>query len=95
MKYVLIIEDTGNNYSGFSPDLPGCIATGSSVEQTLQEWKEAAMFHIEAMDEYPQPKSLKHWLAEGAIASDSLSQNFYITEVDVQLPVWGMVAEEG
>jgi len=95
MKYVLIIEDSGNNFSAFSPDLSGCIATGGSVEETLQEWKEAALFHLEGLEDTPSPKGLKHWISQGVVASDKLGSNYYITEVEVESPVWGMVAEEG
>ncbi len=95
MKYVLIIEDTGNNYSAFSPDLPGCIATGSSVEETLQEWKVAATFHIEGLEDYPKPKGLKYWLSDEPLSTGYLSSNYYLTEVDVELPIFGMVADEG
>ena len=33
MKYAVVIEDAGCNYSAYVPDLPGCIATGASVEE--------------------------------------------------------------
>jgi predicted RNase H-like HicB family nuclease len=95
MKYVLIIEDTGNNFSAFSPDLPGCIATGSSVEETLQEWKDAASFHLEGLETFPQPKGLKYWISQEPLSSDFLGSNYYFTEVEVDIPVYGMVADEG
>jgi predicted RNase H-like HicB family nuclease len=95
MKYVLIIEDSGNNFSAFSPDLPGCIATGSIVEETLQEWKDAASFHLEGLEDYPTPKGLKYWLSEEPLSTDYLSSNYFFTEVDVEIPEYGMVAEGG
>jgi predicted RNase H-like HicB family nuclease len=95
MKYVLIIEDAAHNYSAFSPDLPGCIATGSSVEEALQEWKVAATFHLEGLEDYPTPKGLKYWLSDDQFSTEYLSSNNYFTEVDVELPIFGMVADEG
>lgn len=48
-KYVIIVEKAGNNYSAFCPDLPGCVATGSTVEETVDRMKEAIKFHIEEL----------------------------------------------
>ncbi|NUM36951.1 MAG: type II toxin-antitoxin system HicB family antitoxin [Candidatus Brocadiae bacterium] len=51
MKYAIIIEKGKNNYSAYVPDLPGCIATGSSVQETEHRIKDAISFHIEGMKE--------------------------------------------
>jgi predicted RNase H-like HicB family nuclease len=48
-KYVIIVEKAGKNYSAHAPDLPGCIATGKTVEETTRRIKEAIEFHIEGM----------------------------------------------
>jgi len=61
-KYLIIIEKTGTGYSAYSPDLPGCVATGKTREETENEMKEAIEFHIEGLrlngDEVPKPSSL-------------------------------------
>lgn len=61
MKYLVIIEATKNGFSAFSPDLQGCIATGSSKEEVEKNMKEAIAFHLEGMDEEgleaPEPHS--------------------------------------
>jgi len=61
MKYLVIIEETKTGYSAFSPDLPGCIAAGSSREEVEKNMKEAIAFHLEGMGqeglEVPQPHS--------------------------------------
>jgi len=49
MKYLVIIEETKTGYSAFSPDLPGCIAAGSSREEVEKNMKEAIAFHLEGM----------------------------------------------
>ena len=58
-KYAIVIEKTANNYSAFCPDLPGCVATGKSVEQTIKNMKEAIEFHLEGLKEnhLPIPES--------------------------------------
>ena len=48
-KYTVIIEKAKDNYSAFCPDLPGCIATGDSINETLQNMKEAIEFHLEGL----------------------------------------------
>ena len=49
MKYLVIVEETGTGFSAFSPDLPGCIATGSTRQQVEAEIAEAIGFHIEGL----------------------------------------------
>ena len=49
MKYAVVIEDAGCNYSAYVPDLPGCIATGASVEEAESEIRKAIAFHIEGL----------------------------------------------
>jgi len=51
MRYAIVVEKAGNNYSAYAPDLPGCIATGSSIEEAEQEIRAAIQFHIEGLRE--------------------------------------------
>jgi predicted RNase H-like HicB family nuclease len=51
MRYAIVIEKTASNFSAYVPDLPGCIATGASVEEVEAEIKEAIAFHLEGMRE--------------------------------------------
>ena len=51
MKYAVVIERAGANYSAYVPDLPGCAATGDEVEEVEKNIKEAIQFHIEGMNE--------------------------------------------
>lgn len=57
MRYALVIEDAGSNYSAYVPDLPGCIATGSTVEETESAIREAIEIHLDGMrsDNIPIP----------------------------------------
>ena len=58
MKFAIVIEDAGANYSAYAPDLPGCIATGSTVEETETAIREAIEFHLEGLrsDYLPIPR---------------------------------------
>ena len=58
-KFLIIIETAGSNFSAYSPDLPGCIATGDTREETERNMLEAVQMHIEGLreDNLPIPKS--------------------------------------
>ena len=66
MRYAIVVEKTENNYSAYVPDLPGCIATGQTIEETEKEIREAIEFHIEGLREdglvVPQPSSIVEYL---------------------------------
>ena len=51
MRYAIVVEKAANNYSAYVPDLPGCVATGSTIEETESQIREAIEFHIEGMIE--------------------------------------------
>lgn len=51
MRYAIVVEKAKNNYSAYAPDLPGCVATGFTVEETEREMREAIEFHIEGLIE--------------------------------------------
>jgi predicted RNase H-like HicB family nuclease len=61
MRYAIVIERAENNFAAYVPDLPGCIATGKTVEETEQQIREAIEFHIRSMREdglpIPDPSS--------------------------------------
>jgi predicted RNase H-like HicB family nuclease len=49
MRYATIIEKTSTNYSAYIPDLPGCIATGLTIEEVSAQIQAAISFHIEGL----------------------------------------------
>lgn len=51
MKYLIIIEPTNTGFSAYSPDIPGCIATGATEVETKQMMAEAISFHLEGIVE--------------------------------------------
>lgn len=58
MKCLIAREKANGNYSAYCPDLPGCVATGQTVEETRRNMKEAIKLHIEGLKEdgLPVPK---------------------------------------
>ena len=55
MRYAIVIENAGTNYSAYVPDLPGCVATGATVEETERAIREAIELHLEGMREDGTP----------------------------------------
>ena len=51
MRYAVVIEKTESNYSAYVPDLPGCVATGATVDEVESQIREAIEFHLEGMRE--------------------------------------------
>ena len=58
MFYAVVIEKSENNYATYVPDLPGCLATGQTVEETEMQIKEAIQLHLQGMweDSLPVPE---------------------------------------
>jgi predicted RNase H-like HicB family nuclease len=60
-RYLIVIEETSTGFSAYSPDLPGCIATGSTREEVEGEMHDALEFHIDGLrqagETIPEPRS--------------------------------------
>ena len=60
-KYLVIYEKARDNYSAYSPDLPGCVATGKTREEVEKNMKDAISLHIEGLEKdglpLPEPAS--------------------------------------
>jgi predicted RNase H-like HicB family nuclease len=54
-RYVVVYEQTPNNWSAYVPDLPGCVTVGDTREETEQMIREAIQFHIEGLREDGDP----------------------------------------
>ena len=55
MRYAVVIEKAQGNFSAYVPDLPGCVATGATVEDAEREIREAIEFHLSGMREDGSP----------------------------------------
>ena len=66
MKYLIVVEKTGTGYSAYSPDIDGCVATGSTKDEVEKNMKEAIEFHLEGLklekQEIPRPNSYSDYL---------------------------------
>lgn len=70
MRYAIVIEKADGNYSAYVPDLPGCVATGTTVEATESAIREALAFHLDGMREdgieIPVPSSRVEYIEVAA-----------------------------
>ena len=55
MRYAVVIENSGSNYSAYVPDLPGCIATGETLAEAEVAIREAIAFHLDGLREDGSP----------------------------------------
>jgi predicted RNase H-like HicB family nuclease len=65
-RYAIVIEKATSNFAAYVPDLPGCVATGASVEETESLVREAIELHLEGLREdglpIPEPSSLVEYV---------------------------------
>ena len=82
MRYLIVIEKTHTGYSAYSPDVPGCVATGRDREQAEREMRDAIQFHLEGLaaegEALPEPSSSSAYVevpAEGAADEGASRRN--------------------
>ena len=65
-RYAIVVEKAERNYAAYVPDLPGCVATGETVEATERLLREAIAIHVEGLREdgltVPEPSSIVDYL---------------------------------
>ena len=66
-RFLIVIEKAKRNYSAYSPDLPGCVATGTTKEETGKNMHKAIEMHIQGLLEdnlpIPEPQALAEYIA--------------------------------
>jgi len=78
--YMVVIEKGGNNFSAYSPDVPGCITTGKTLEETgktleetLGNMEDALCFHLEGLyedgDPLPEPRNPEDHIRDMDVAA--------------------------
>ncbi len=65
-RFLIIIEKGRENYGAYSPDLPGCVAVGDTVEEVERNMQEAIKMHLPGMIEdhepIPAPQTIAHYM---------------------------------
>ncbi len=66
-RFLVVIEKAGRNYSAYSPDLPGCVATGATRSEVQHQMHKAIQLHVQGMLEddqpIPEPTSFAEYMA--------------------------------
>jgi predicted RNase H-like HicB family nuclease len=69
-RYAIVVERAKKNYAAYVPDLPGCVATGATIEETERLLREAIELHVAGMREdglpVPEPSSVVDYLEVSA-----------------------------
>jgi len=76
MQFAIVIEKAANNYAAYVPDLPGCVATGATVEEVEARIREAIALHLDGLREdgcpIPVPESRVEYIEESSWLTDSI-----------------------
>lgn len=66
-RFLVVIEKANENYSAYSPDLPGCVATGATRQEAEENMHEAIEMHVQGLLEdglpIPQPQASAEYIA--------------------------------
>ena len=66
-RFLVVIEKADGNYSAYSPDLPGCVATGATRKEVEKSMHEAIQLHIQGLledhQEIPESSSFAEFMA--------------------------------
>lgn len=84
-KYLIVVEKSETGYSAYSPEVLGCVATGKTIDKTLDHMKAALTMHLRALleegEELPKPKGVQSYLEA---EKDSAGEDYFITHIAVE-----------
>jgi predicted RNase H-like HicB family nuclease len=63
-RFLIVVEKANGNYSAYSPDLPGCVATGETHDEVTRSMYEAIELHVQGLLEDGMPVPASHSFAE-------------------------------
>jgi predicted RNase H-like HicB family nuclease len=65
-RFLIVVEKAGSNFSAYSPDLPGCVATGATPEETKARMRSAIDMHVQGLREdhlpIPEPSAMAEYV---------------------------------
>lgn len=66
MRFLIVVEKAKSGYSAYSPDLPGCVATGATRQRAVSRMRSAIRFHLEGLRamgrRVPAPKAFSTYI---------------------------------
>ena len=72
-RFLIVIEKADGNYSAYLPDLPGCVATGITREETEQNMYEAIVLHAKGLIEDDAPVPVSQAVSEYLVIREQVS----------------------
>ena len=72
-RFLIVIEKADGNYSAYSPDLPGCVATGSTREETEQNMYETIVLHVKGLIEDDAPVPVSQAVSEYLVIGEQVT----------------------
>jgi predicted RNase H-like HicB family nuclease len=68
-RFLIVVERANGNFSAYSPDLPGCVATGATPEETKERMRAAIDMHVQGLREdrlpVPEPSAIAEYVEVG------------------------------
>lgn len=90
-KYLVVIEKSETSFSAFSPDAPGCITVGNTVEGTIVNMREAIELYVEAVAEsgidLPPVKNIEQHIREGLLTNGEIADEYFLTQIEIESAV--------
>ena len=90
-RFLVVYEHGMRNYSGFAPDLPGCISTGKTLPEMRKMMREALEAHLQWMandgDALPEAKTMRVEFSKEDISTSDPEHYFVIEWLEVDMPV--------
>jgi predicted RNase H-like HicB family nuclease len=77
-KYLIVLEKSETGFSAYSPDVAGCIATGTTLEETTEQMRSALVLHLADVEDLPQPRGIDAYLEA---LRDSEGEAFFLTYI--------------
>lgn len=84
-KYLIVVEKSETGYSAYSPDVLGCIATGKTIEKTIEQMRAALALHLQSMlednEELPKPRGIASYVDA---VSGSEGEEYFLTHIALE-----------
>ncbi len=92
-KYLVVIEKFETGFSAFSPDVPGRMTVGDTVENTIVNMREAIELYLEAAAErgqdLPFPQSIEEHIQNGLLKKGEIADEYFIIQIEIESSALG------
>ena len=86
-RYLVVYAKMKNNFSGFAPDVPGCISSGHTLEEMRAMMNEGLTFHLEGTADDGDPIPVPHTMSVDFTEEDFEGVEYFVVEqLDVPVP---------